>query len=77
MLDSDIALIEILGVNGFSGNCISNRLRARGSPCSTGTVYKYLKRAGVKLWDYRNGKTSWAVAVVTRLEKPTLTKRRK
>jgi|TARA_R100001086_G_scaffold204821_1_gene120700 hypothetical protein len=50
--------IEIMGSNGFSAKCIQAAVkRYDGEIISTSTIYKALKDLGIKLWDYRNGKS--------------------
>ena len=51
-------LCLLMGKMGFSGRHISRR-----TDFSVRRVYNKLKKAGIKLWDFRNGKTQWSKSV--------------
>ena len=72
MLESHSWYVALLGEWGFSGKFIQRQLYLRkGITVSTSTVYQHLKRHGVKLRDYRNGKGSHARKIVRRSLAPS------
>ena len=59
MLESARIRIVILGTYGFSAKCIRKNVKDYdGEEFSASSIYRVLKEEGIKLWDYRNGKTT-------------------
>ena len=58
MLASEIWRIVLLGSWGFSGKCIARNVkRYDGTNYDVSSVYRTLKKAGIRLRDYRDGES--------------------
>jgi len=61
MLASEAWRICLLGEWGFSGKCIADTVaRYDGTTYSVSTIYYTLKKAGIRLRDYRDGTSKLA-----------------
>lgn len=72
MLDSEYMVAKMLGMNGFSAQCVVDQLAQRGRIISRSTVYSIWSKEGVKVREYRNGKTQEAKRVIVHLVPPRI-----
>jgi hypothetical protein len=61
MMDEKAAVLAcLLAEWGFSGRYIQTKLKQAGTDVHRSTIYRYVREAGLSLWDYRNGKSRLA-----------------
>lgn len=72
MTDSCTILVELLASNGFSYKLIRRKLEQRGSECSNSAIAKVLRRANIRIRDYRDGQSAGAKQVIHELIHPKL-----
>jgi hypothetical protein len=80
MLESTRWRIAILGNHGFSAKLIRKMCKKYdGEDFSPSTIYKALKLEGIRLREYRDGKSGYAVARLAAVgaSKPGFSKRSK